>query len=113
MTTTECIKFLWNLLDNIDTLDDACKEDDVAFRKMAYREQRKRFQTGITTDGYTLDMSAIDPQCAAYSSAGYVEAKYYRSWWRRLIRWLHPRKKYGIYEAAKTLDEPTGRSADK
>jgi hypothetical protein len=34
---------LWKLLDDIDTLDDACKGDDAAFRKSCYEKQRKRF----------------------------------------------------------------------
>ena len=34
---------LWKLLDNIDTLDDACREDDKQFRRSAYEQQRKRF----------------------------------------------------------------------
>ena len=34
---------LWRLLDDIDTLDDACKSDDAVFRKRAYEIQRKRF----------------------------------------------------------------------
>ena len=34
---------LWKLLDDIDTLDDACKSDDLAFRNHAYAIQRKRF----------------------------------------------------------------------
>ena len=33
---------LGRLLDNIDTLDDGCREHDV-FRKQVYAEQRKRF----------------------------------------------------------------------
>jgi hypothetical protein len=34
---------LWMLLDDIDTLDDACRADDAAFRKHAREVQRKRF----------------------------------------------------------------------
>ncbi len=34
---------LWRLLDDIDTLDDACRENDAAFRKLTYAKQRKRF----------------------------------------------------------------------
>jgi hypothetical protein len=34
---------LWKLLDNIDTLDDACRSDDAAFRKHTRDQQRKRF----------------------------------------------------------------------
>lgn len=35
---------LWALLDDIDTLDDAAKGDDVCFRRAAYRVQQKRHQ---------------------------------------------------------------------
>lgn len=35
---------LWKLLDDIDTLDDACKGDDASFRKICYEMQRKRFE---------------------------------------------------------------------
>ena len=34
---------LWMLLDNIDTLDDSCRDNDLAFRDAARREQKKRF----------------------------------------------------------------------
>lgn len=33
---------LWKLLDDIDTLDDACKDNDASFRKHAYDFQQKR-----------------------------------------------------------------------
>jgi hypothetical protein len=46
-------QYLWRLLDNIDTLDDACKGDDVVFRDATRKEQRKRFNAG-GTDGYTV-----------------------------------------------------------
>lgn len=35
---------LWDLLDDIDTLDDACKGNDGLFRKQCYELQRKRFK---------------------------------------------------------------------
>lgn len=34
---------LWALLDDIDTLDDACRGDDSLFRKLARDVQQKRF----------------------------------------------------------------------
>jgi hypothetical protein len=34
---------LWMLLDNIDTLDDACRSDDARFRRLTRRQQRRRF----------------------------------------------------------------------
>lgn len=42
---------LWRLLDDVDTLDDACREDDAAFRKRAYATQRKRFDIYTPADG--------------------------------------------------------------
>ncbi len=50
--------FLWNLLDNIDTLDDACKNDDALFRK-AVREQQKRRWNISTSDGYGVTCRAL------------------------------------------------------
>lgn len=38
------IQELWKLLDDIDTLDDACKDNDVEFRKKCYQIQQKRWQ---------------------------------------------------------------------
>lgn len=48
------IRFLWSLLDHIDTLDDAIKADDAAFRDAVRRAQQRRWETGIATDGYSL-----------------------------------------------------------
>lgn len=57
---TECER-LFGLLDDIDTLDDACRADDAAFREQVRAVQRKRFDGGITTDGYTLNFAALSP----------------------------------------------------
>ena len=35
---------LWMLLDHIDTLDDACKDDNEAFRKLARKHQQRRHE---------------------------------------------------------------------
>ena len=43
MDKDEMIYKLWKLLDDIDTLDDAAKDNDLAFRKGCYKVQRKRF----------------------------------------------------------------------
>lgn len=56
MTDLETIAFLFDLLDDIDSQDDVCKENDAAYRKRVRQLQRKRFETGITTDGYTAAM---------------------------------------------------------
>jgi Zn ribbon nucleic-acid-binding protein len=34
---------LWQLLDNIDTLDDACREDDLSFRNLSRKHLLARF----------------------------------------------------------------------
>lgn len=48
---------LWALLDDIDTLDDAAKGDDAAFRKRAYELQRMRFE--ILGEAH-IDAAALD-----------------------------------------------------
>ncbi len=35
---------LWQLLDNIDTLDDSCREHDHAFRNLTRKHLRARFE---------------------------------------------------------------------
>ena len=44
---------LWQLLDNIDTLDDACRDSDESFRALARNCQKERHQI-LTSDGYEL-----------------------------------------------------------
>jgi predicted RNA-binding protein YlqC (UPF0109 family) len=44
---------LWQLLDDIDTLDDACRADDRQFRDRVRSVQQKRFGI-LTSDGYEL-----------------------------------------------------------
>lgn len=44
---------LWALLDDIDTASDIAKGDDKAYREMAERIQRRRFEVG-STDGQTV-----------------------------------------------------------
>ena len=50
------ITALWNIIDDIDTYGDMAKADDAAFRKLVERRQGDRWKTGITTDGYTLNI---------------------------------------------------------
>lgn len=54
MSRHEMIEFLFGLLDDIDTVGDVVKGSDAAYRKSVERIQRRRFETGIATDGYTL-----------------------------------------------------------
>lgn len=53
-------RFLWDLLDDIDTLDDACKDDDAEFRSRARAVQRKRFIIS-ESDGYTVQFFSPTP----------------------------------------------------
>ena len=46
-------RFLFDRLDDIDTLDDACKGDDHAFREQVRRVQRRRFEVA-STDGFSV-----------------------------------------------------------
>ena len=50
---------LWCLLDDIDTLDDACKSNDEAFRHLA-RDTQKRRHKILTSDGYKLFLPEAD-----------------------------------------------------
>lgn len=56
----KCIKDLWDIIDDIDTYSDLAKNDDKLFRHLVERRQRDRFNTGITTDGYTLNMKVME-----------------------------------------------------
>jgi hypothetical protein len=44
---------LWQMLDHIDTQDDACREFDSAFRARARKYVKRRFEI-LVSDGYTL-----------------------------------------------------------
>lgn len=46
-------KFLWNLLDDIDTLDDSCRNNHVRFRERVRTTQRRRNEVA-TSDGHVL-----------------------------------------------------------
>lgn len=47
------VEFLWKLLDDIDTVGDMVKSNDVAYRKMVEKLQCKRLEV-VTSDGYDL-----------------------------------------------------------
>ena len=53
------VKFLWDILDDIDTAGDIAKFNDAAYRDMVESHQKKRWKTGITTDGYTLNLDNL------------------------------------------------------
>ena len=46
--------FLFQLLDDIDTLGDIAKSDDAGYRAAVERIQKRRWESGIRTDGYEL-----------------------------------------------------------
>lgn len=51
------IKYLWSIIDDIDTTGDIAKFDDKFYRKRVEKLQKKRWDTGITSNGYGLDLS--------------------------------------------------------
>lgn len=53
MSWEERARFLWGLLDAIDTLDDVFKEDGPAFRNSVRKRQRRRFEIS-DSDGYEV-----------------------------------------------------------
>ena len=53
----EKIEALWDIIDDIDTYGDMAKADDKLFRSLVEKRQKDRWETGITTDGYVLNMS--------------------------------------------------------
>jgi hypothetical protein len=50
---------LWKMLDDISTLDDACGDDDAAFRKRAYAIAERRHGE-LLSDGYTLTRPKVE-----------------------------------------------------
>lgn len=65
MTLVGAVKFLFGLLDDIDTMGDMAKSDDAGYRRGVERLQKRRWETGITTDGYELDLSGLGCTTAA------------------------------------------------
>lgn len=53
------IEYLWQIIDDIDTASDIAKSNNVAYRNMVEKLQKKRWNTGITTDGYKLDFTKM------------------------------------------------------
>jgi hypothetical protein len=56
----EIITFLFDIIDDIDTYDDIAKEDDKLYRNLVRKAQARRWEIGITCDGYKLDFSNIE-----------------------------------------------------
>lgn len=59
MEATQIATELFGLLDDIDTLDDMCREDDHMFRVLAMREVAKRFKY-CETDGQKVYLRRVD-----------------------------------------------------
>jgi hypothetical protein len=56
----DALEKLWDIIDDIDTYSDMAKADEKLYRSLVERRQSDRFkETGISTDGYTLDGGAI------------------------------------------------------
>ena len=55
------VEQLWAIIDDIDTYSDAAKSDDELYRRLVESRQADRWKTGITTDGYSLNI----PGCSA------------------------------------------------
>lgn len=47
-------EYLWQLLDDISSMDDLCKGNDAAYRKNVRRIAEKRHNVAFSEDGYTL-----------------------------------------------------------
>jgi hypothetical protein len=66
------IEQLWAIIDDIDTYGDMAKNDDKAFRAMVERRQKDRWSTGITTDGYTLNVPTPPAQPAPVQPMAHI-----------------------------------------
>lgn len=49
-------RFLFDLLDDIDTVSDMAKDNDAGYREAVERIQRRRFEVA-KTDGYTVEFT--------------------------------------------------------
>ena len=58
---------LWQLLDDIDTLDDSCRDNDAEFRKQARAYFRARYEH-LTSDGYVLYTPGMEPNASSSSA---------------------------------------------
>ena len=56
----QIIEYLWQIIDDIDTASDQAKGNNEAYLNMVEKLQNKRWKTGITTNGYTLDLSKME-----------------------------------------------------
>lgn len=68
------VGFLFGVLDDIDTADDLAKGNEKLYRNLVRRHHERRWETGIKTDGYDLDLSELvvpetqrDPETMAFN----------------------------------------------
>ncbi len=54
-TFKDAAEALWQLLDDIDTQDDACRDNDALFRTRVRELQKKREDWAVSSDGQTLE----------------------------------------------------------
>lgn len=57
----DMVRKLWELLDDVDTMDDACKFSDVTFRNNTRVLINKRAGV-LTSDGYNLYLPGTEPK---------------------------------------------------
>lgn len=76
MIKDQIISTLWGIIDDIDTELDICKGNTEAFQKRVAKLVKLRWNTGITTDGYTLSIpihkSNGDPLLNGYNAGEHV-----------------------------------------
>ena len=56
-------RFLWSLLDNIDTLDDAARDNDASYRAHTRAQQKRRWEVG-QSDGHLVRFNPPQPSDA-------------------------------------------------
>lgn len=52
MTKDEVIEKLWQIIDDIDTASDLCKDNDKCYRNLVEKYQKSRWNLPITCNGY-------------------------------------------------------------
>lgn len=82
MTKIDIITILWDIIDDIDAYGDLAKGDDKLFRGLVERKQEERWDLPITTDGYSLEITAnsetkqkLAPSEALYGFAGWITTR--------------------------------------
>lgn len=56
MTKEEAIIKLWQIIDDIDTISDLAKGDNIIYRNLVENKQKERWDLPITTNGYSIDL---------------------------------------------------------